>query len=109
MNTRHATILSKTCLITALAAFALPAVAGENATFDKTFTVTAPVRIELSNGSGNVEIRGSADGSVHVHGKVSPGDGRCLEAERKAWKKWPQIHRWSRAEAQFASGRILRG
>src|SRR5437899_1115562 len=73
MNTRHATILSKTCLITALAAFALPAVAGENATFDKTFTVTAPVRIELSNGSGNVEIRGSADGSVHVHGKVSPG------------------------------------
>ena len=73
MNTRYGTILSKTFLFAALAVFALPAVAAESATFDKTFTVTAPVRIELSNGSGNVEIRGSADGSVHVHGKVSPG------------------------------------
>src|SRR5882672_8406318 len=73
MNTRRTTILSKTFLITALAASALPAVAAENASFDKTFKVTAPVRIELSNGSGNVEIRGSADGTVHVHGKVSPG------------------------------------
>ena len=73
MNTRHATIISKTFLLTTLAAFGLPAVASETATFDKTFTVTSPVRIELSNGSGNVEIRGSGDGSVHVHGKVSPG------------------------------------
>jgi DUF4097 and DUF4098 domain-containing protein YvlB len=60
-------------MCTTLAAFSMTAAAAENAKFDKTFTVTAPVRIELSNGSGNVEIRGSADGSVHVHGKVSPG------------------------------------
>ncbi|HEV2102307.1 MAG TPA: DUF4097 family beta strand repeat-containing protein [Candidatus Acidoferrum sp.] len=73
MTKRSAAILSRVMLFTALAAFVLPAVAAENATFDKTFTVTSPVRIELSNGSGNVEIRGSADGSVHVHGKVSPG------------------------------------
>jgi hypothetical protein len=73
MNTQRATILSKAFLFTAIVAFGLPAIAAENATFDKTFTVTSPVRIELSNGSGNVEIRGSADGSVHVHGKVSPG------------------------------------
>jgi hypothetical protein len=73
MNKRNASVLSKIILCTALAAFALPAVAAESATFDRTFTVTAPVRLELSNGSGNVEIRGSADGTVHVHGKVSPG------------------------------------
>ena len=60
-------------LCTALAALSMNAAAAETATFDKTFSVTAPVRIELGNGSGNVEIRGSADGSVHVHGKVSPG------------------------------------
>jgi putative adhesin len=66
-------IVSRIFLIAALAAFALPAVASESASFDKTFTVTTPVRIEISNGSGNVEIRGSADGTVHVHGKVSPG------------------------------------
>jgi len=73
MTKRHVTILSRIFLFATLAAFALPAVAAENATFDRTFTVTAPVRIELSNGSGNVEIRGSADGTVHVHGKISPG------------------------------------
>jgi DUF4097 and DUF4098 domain-containing protein YvlB len=42
-------------------------------TFDRTFTVSGPVRIELSNGSGNVEIKGSSDGKVHVFGKVNPG------------------------------------
>ena len=73
MKTSHATIFSKAVLFTALTAFALPVVASESANFDKTFSVTAPVRIEISNGSGNVEIRGSKDGTVHVHGKVSPG------------------------------------
>ena len=73
MIQRHVTILFKALLLTALAAYALPSLAAETATFDRTFTVTAPVRVELSNGSGSVEIRGSSDGTVHVHGKVSPG------------------------------------
>jgi DUF4097 and DUF4098 domain-containing protein YvlB len=42
-------------------------------TFERTFNVTGPVRLELSNGSGNVDIRGSADGKVHVVGKVTAG------------------------------------
>jgi DUF4097 and DUF4098 domain-containing protein YvlB len=42
-------------------------------TFERTFTVSAPVRLELSNGSGNVDIRGSADGKVHIVGKVTAG------------------------------------
>jgi len=46
---------------------------GESATFDRSFSVTAPVRLEVSSASGNVEIRGSADGTVHVHGRVTPG------------------------------------
>jgi hypothetical protein len=49
------------------------AAGGDSATFDRSFTVTAPVRLEVSNASGNMEIRGSADGTVHVHGKVMPG------------------------------------
>ncbi len=52
--------------------FALQASAADN-TFDRTFTVSGPVRIDLSNGSGNVEIRGTADGKVHVHGRVTKG------------------------------------
>ena len=50
-----------------------PARATANDTFDRTFTVAGHTRLELSNGSGNVDIRGSADGKVHVFGKVTSG------------------------------------
>jgi DUF4097 and DUF4098 domain-containing protein YvlB len=38
--------------------------------FDRTLTVTAPIRLELANASGNVSITGSADNQVHVHADV---------------------------------------
>lgn len=38
--------------------------------FDRTLNVTAPIRLELSNASGNVTITGSADNKVHVHADV---------------------------------------
>jgi DUF4097 and DUF4098 domain-containing protein YvlB len=41
--------------------------------FERTFSVSGPVRIELSNGSGSVEIKGSADGKVHIVGRVTGG------------------------------------
>ena len=44
-----------------------PAVTGA---FDRTFSVTGPIRVELANASGDVDITGSADGKVHVHGEV---------------------------------------
>ena len=47
-------------------------VAADN-TFDRTLNVSGPVRLELSNGSGSVDIRGSADGKVHIFGKVTAG------------------------------------
>ena len=50
-----------------------PARAAAADTFERTFTVSGPVRLELSNGSGNVDIRGSADGKVHIVGKVTAG------------------------------------
>lgn len=73
MMRRHLAIVPGLLFCAVAGAFVLPASASDSATFDKTFTVTTPVRLEVSNGSGNVEIRGSADGQVHVHGKVSPG------------------------------------
>jgi hypothetical protein len=57
----------------AVAAFALAgcyAGAGVNGSFDKSFPITGHTRLELSNPSGDVEITGSADGQVHVHGNV---------------------------------------
>src|SRR6266851_8479925 len=44
-----------------------PAVTG---TFDRNYTVSGPIRVELNNASGDVDITGSADGKVHVHGGV---------------------------------------
>ncbi len=41
--------------------------------FDKSLAVNGHVRLELNNGSGNVDIRGSADGKVHISGKVTAG------------------------------------
>ncbi|MGB7439417.1 MAG: DUF4097 family beta strand repeat-containing protein [Candidatus Acidiferrum sp.] len=48
------------------------ATAADN-TFERTLSVSGPVRLELNNGSGNVEIRGGTDGKVHIFGKVTAG------------------------------------
>jgi DUF4097 and DUF4098 domain-containing protein YvlB len=71
----HKLQITSTILILLCSALALApvrATAADN-TFEKTFTVSGPVRLELSNGSGNVEIKGSTDGKVHVFGRVNPG------------------------------------
>jgi DUF4097 and DUF4098 domain-containing protein YvlB len=41
-----------------------------NGSFDRTLTVTAPIRLELANAAGNVSITGSSDNKVHVHAEV---------------------------------------
>jgi Putative adhesin len=51
--------------------------------FDRTFSVTAPIRLELANASGDVTITGSADNTVHVHADVkSSGMGFGSTQER---------------------------
>ena len=65
-----------TSLLLLPAIFALAVLGGCNAgaaasgNFDRSFNVTGPVRLELSNASGDVNIAGSSDGKVHVHGEV---------------------------------------
>ena len=44
-----------------------PSVSGA---FDRNYNVTGPVRLELTNASGDVDITGSADGKVHIHADV---------------------------------------
>ena len=38
--------------------------------FDRNYNVSGPIRLELTNASGDVDITGSVDGKVHVHGDV---------------------------------------
>jgi DUF4097 and DUF4098 domain-containing protein YvlB len=40
---------------------------GETGSFDKSFTVSGPVQLEVNNGSGRVEIRSGESGQVRVH------------------------------------------
>lgn len=44
-----------------------PSVSGA---FDRNYDVTGPIRLELANASGDVDITGGADGKVHIRGDV---------------------------------------
>src|SRR5205814_3359666 len=44
-----------------------PSVSGA---FDRSYNVSGPLRLELTNASGDVDITDSADGKVHVRGEV---------------------------------------
>lgn len=54
-------------LIAVAGCYSGPAVTGS---FDRNYTVTGPIRLELSNAAGDVNITGSTDGKVHVHADV---------------------------------------
>src|SRR6266851_8950928 len=41
-----------------------------NGSFERSYSVSGPLRLELTNAAGDVDITGSADGKVHVHGEV---------------------------------------
>src|SRR5204862_7275583 len=50
--------------------------ASVSGTFDRHYNVSGPIRLELTNASGDVDITGSADGKGHVRGEVrAPGFG----------------------------------
>jgi putative adhesin len=67
----HRNVCFPLVFLSAIAALAAcnngPAARG---TFDRNYDVTAPIRLELTNASGDVDIAGSADGKVHVRGEV---------------------------------------
>jgi len=56
------------------AATALLAGCGSSATsrgsFERTYTVSGPIRLDLSNASGSVRITASSDQKVHIHGDI---------------------------------------
>src|SRR5882724_7414019 len=68
---RHRNLCLPLVLLTAVVASAAcnagPSVSG---TFDRNYKVSGPIRLEITNASGDVDITGSADGKVHVHGDV---------------------------------------
>jgi DUF4097 and DUF4098 domain-containing protein YvlB len=48
---------------------------GVEGTFDRDLTVSGPVELEVTSGSGNVIIRTGTDGAVHVHARLRSSNG----------------------------------
>jgi len=44
--------------------------AASNSSFDRTYTVSGPIRLDLSNASGQIRITGTSGNTVHIHGEV---------------------------------------
>jgi hypothetical protein len=64
---------SRLALVLALLTFTLPLLAREEATFDRTLKVSGPVDLEVVTGSGNIQVRSGAAGTITVHGTVRAG------------------------------------
>ncbi len=54
------------CLLTAGCALG----PGETGSFERTLTITGPVRLDLENGSGSVDIRAGEPGQIRIRGDV---------------------------------------
>jgi DUF4097 and DUF4098 domain-containing protein YvlB len=44
--------------------------AASNGSFDRTYPVNGPIRLDLSNANGQIHITGTSDGKVHIHGDI---------------------------------------
>lgn len=67
---RHPQVLAFLALSTAALGTSCTMGPAATGSFDRTFTVSGPIRLELVNASGDVTIRGSSTTKVHVHGDV---------------------------------------
>jgi len=67
MRHRNFTVLAG-LLLAALAGAGCAMGPSVSGSFDRTLTVSGPIRLELNNASGDVSIVGSTDGKVHIHG-----------------------------------------
>ncbi|MGA2418940.1 MAG: DUF4097 family beta strand repeat-containing protein [Candidatus Acidiferrum sp.] len=57
-----------------------PGVTGK---FERDYSVTGHTRLEIGTGSGDVNITGSADGKVHVHGEVRVSGGGAHDEQKR--------------------------
>jgi DUF4097 and DUF4098 domain-containing protein YvlB len=67
---RHRISLAAVCVLLLIAASGCAVGPAATGSFDRTLTVSGPVRIELSNAAGDVQIVGGTDGKVHVHAEI---------------------------------------
>ncbi len=80
------TRLGLNLILTAAASIAIAGcgvIAAERGSFDRTLTVSGSTRIDLTNGSGRVEILKGADGQVRIHAEVRAGGFSSSDARKR--------------------------
>ena len=83
------------------------------ATFERIYTVTGPIRLEVYGTSGNVQITGSTDNQVHIRGDVyargifgDPGKRALQIAENPPIEQKPDIIRLGKEMRGFSNTSI---
>jgi DUF4097 and DUF4098 domain-containing protein YvlB len=86
-------------VVVVAAAVCLPAAGAAQSvqgSFDRTLTVSGPVELDVSTGSGSIELRTGAAGSLHVIGRIKANDswlggGRSAQEKVKYLESHPPI------------------
>ena len=55
-----------------------------NGSFDRSYTATGPIRLDLSNASGAIHITGTSGNTVHIHGDVHARGFLFNDPEKRA-------------------------
>ena len=79
----HRSFLLMLALATLVCLQALPAVAAAEGSFQRTLSVTGPIRVDLTTGSGNVQVRTGNSSQVQVTGRIRATEWFGGNAEEK--------------------------
>lgn len=78
------TIIRATVALAIFALLAAPLFAAEEGTFDRTLKVTGPVDLEITTGSGSINVRSGGAAEVVVHARIRASEGCCTFDSRSA-------------------------
>src|ERR1700686_4997198 len=70
MIQRHITKLVLSVAVATLLLAGCEAGSASKGSFDRTLTLSGPIKLDLTNASGTVRITGSSDNKVHIHGDI---------------------------------------
>jgi DUF4097 and DUF4098 domain-containing protein YvlB len=57
---------------------------GSTGSFDRTYEVAGPIRLDLTNASGSIHISGSSNNKVHIHGEIRAHGFLFRDPEKQA-------------------------
>src|SRR5215475_13610999 len=84
MSSTRKTIIAGAALAAAMLVAGCGAGLASQGSFERSYTVNGPIRLELANASGSVRITGSADNKVHVHGEIRAHSFLFNDPEKQA-------------------------